>query len=420
MGPATPALLPVALVLPVKNEAHTLPELFAALASAPAWPTEIVFSDAGSTDGTAQLIHTWWQGAARHGTSLQVLERPGALPGGGRNAGVAVARSEWIAFLDGGIRPEPDWLARLYAAALAGGHDHAFGLCRFDARAGAGSGVDTGVDAGADSGSGTALALAVCALTNGVGRTATVLPAALFHRRVFERIGLFEEHLRSAEDLLWLRKFAAAFGAREVCPAALVHYTHYPQTFGAVFRKWRAFERSSVTAGVGGAMRMAYIGTAALWLLLAVLAPPLALMLFLFYLLARGVADPVRRCRSLLWWRRAPAALCLAPVCALVMDSAKLLGALAGYGFAPPRQPDAATGVSTALAQVASPPSSPAHPLAACPAVAAAVVPAAPAVLTASAASATSSAPPIPPISPTLSAAPAAPAASGTPPGTGA
>ncbi len=310
----------MALVLPVRNEAAALPELFAALDNALAWPAEIVFSDAGSTDGTSDVIHTWWRGAARAGVALQVLDRPGALPGGGRNAGIAAAHAEWIAFLDGGIRPEPGWLAALHAAALAGGRDHAFGLCRFDAHG--------------------AVALSVCALTNGVGSSATVLPAAVFHRRVFARVGVFEEQLRSAEDLLWLRKFTDAYGAREVCTGALVHYTHYPNSLLAIFRKWFAFERSSVAAKVGGAMRLAYAAAGAIALFLTVTAPSLAAAAFAFYLVLRGIADPIRRSRNALWWRAFPAALMLAPVCALAIDSGKLCGALAGWcGWPPQRVP---------------------------------------------------------------------------------
>ena len=317
-----PAILPVALVLPVKNEARALPELFDALARAPAWPAEIAFVDAGSSDGTVAAIHAWWQTQAsvRTGVALRLLEQPGAFPGGGRNAGIAATQAEWVALMDGGIRPEPDWLAALHASAVAGGRDHAFGLCRFDAKG--------------------AMALAVCALTNGVGRTATVLPASIFHRRVFEQIGLFPAHLRSAEDLVWLKKFDAVYGVsgaaagtagtRHICPEALVHYTHYPATFRAIFCKWRDFERSSVAAGTGNLGRALYLCGTVLMAVLVLLAPMAATGVLIAYLLLRGVIDPVRRSRQFTWWRKAPGALALAPVCALTMDAGRLAGALWG------------------------------------------------------------------------------------------
>ena len=114
-------ILPVALVLPVKDEARTLTELFDALARSPAWPAEIAFSDAGSRDGTVLSIQAWWSVHAQTGVRLHVIDNPGALPGAGRNTGIAATRTEWVAFLDGGIRPEPDWLQQLYRSAVAEG-----------------------------------------------------------------------------------------------------------------------------------------------------------------------------------------------------------------------------------------------------------------------------------------------------------
>ena len=306
------AVLPVALVIPVKNEATTLPELFAALERAPAWPAEIIFADAGSTDGTQALLLTWWSEQNRPDVRMELIERPGAFPGGGRNAGIAAARAEWIVFIDGGIRPEPDFLGRLHACATAGGRRHAFGWCRFDAA--------------------NAIPLAVCALTNGVGGRRTVLPAAMFHRSVFERVGMFPAHLRSAEDLVWLKRFEAVYcnAGRFVCDGALVHYTHYPATLSAVLRKWFAFEKSSVSAGTGSTARAVYLGGALTWLVLALFLPQPALAAFATYVAVRGVFDPMRRSRGLLWWRGAPAALFFAPVCAICIDAGKVAGALAG------------------------------------------------------------------------------------------
>ncbi len=302
--------LPIALVVPVKNEARALPELFLALGSAQTWPCEILFVDAGSTDGTQEHLRTWWKVNQREGTRFELIERPGAMPGEGRNAAVAHAEAEWIAFIDGGIRPNPDWLDWLFSSAVAVGRDHAFGLCRFDGNA--------------------PIPLAVCALTNGVGQKRTVLPASLFHHRVFDRVGPFPEGLRSAEDLLWLRGFERVCGQRHVCPEAIVHYTHYPETPQVIFLKWFAFEKSSVSAGVGRIGRIAYLFATLVLLATLIVAPLLAGGLLLLYVVGRGVADPIRRSRAVLWWRAHPTALLWAPVCAAAMDCGRLAGALSG------------------------------------------------------------------------------------------
>ena len=101
---------PVSLVIPILNEAESLPELLQALKAQSHRPDEIIFSDAGSTDGSPALIEAWWRDQGWEHGSCRVLLRPGAMPGAGRNAGVRAARNEWIAFIDGGITPASDWL----------------------------------------------------------------------------------------------------------------------------------------------------------------------------------------------------------------------------------------------------------------------------------------------------------------------
>ena len=50
----------------------------------------------------------------------------------------------------------------------------------------------------------------------------------------------------------------------------------------------------------------------------------------LAYLLLRGVADPIRRSARWNWWADYPASFVLAPLCALVIDTAKLMGRIQG------------------------------------------------------------------------------------------
>ena len=99
-------------------------------------------------------------------------------------------------------------------------------------------------------------------------------------------------------------------------------------------------EKSSVSAGTGGTARAVYLGGVLAWLVLALFLPQPALAAFATYAGVRGVFDPMRRSRGLFWWRGAPAALLLAPVCAICIDAGKVSGALAGLsnGNASPRQ----------------------------------------------------------------------------------
>ncbi len=75
----------VALVIPIFNEANSLAELLGAVKTQSHRPDEIIFVDAGSTDGSVQLIHEWWSSEGWPGSGCQVLSRPGSMPGAGRN-----------------------------------------------------------------------------------------------------------------------------------------------------------------------------------------------------------------------------------------------------------------------------------------------------------------------------------------------
>jgi glycosyltransferase involved in cell wall biosynthesis len=110
------------VIVPTKNGAGRLPELFAALAEQTVGPGafEVVLVDDGSTDDTAAV-------AEAHGA--RVVRSPQSLgPGAASNLGVEHANAEAIAFTDDDTIPAPDWIERGLAAldaspsGLVGGH----------------------------------------------------------------------------------------------------------------------------------------------------------------------------------------------------------------------------------------------------------------------------------------------------------
>lgn len=301
----------VAVVVPILNEAGSLPQLLAALQAQTYRPKELIFSDAGSTDGSPALIERWWRQEQWPGATCQVLSIPGAMPGAGRNAGVRVAQSEWIAFLDAGIDPEPAWLERLCEYAREHQAPAVFGMCRFSADA--------------------YFERAVCALSQGQGSVHSVVPASLFHRKVFEEVGFFPEHLRAAEDLSWSNRVVGRYGQRIVCTDAIVFYTHFPSSLGQAMRKWKLAEYQSVLAGVRlSQQRLSLIGLPLVYA--ALLSGTVAGgAVFILYLLIRGVIDPFRRSEEHPWWGRHPGALLVAPGVAAALDLAKFAGIVQAY-----------------------------------------------------------------------------------------
>ncbi|WP_319245399.1 glycosyltransferase family A protein [uncultured Propionivibrio sp.] len=303
---------PVTLVIPILNEAESLPELLQALKAQSHRPDEIIFSDAGSSDGSPALIEDWWREEGWENASCSVLSRPGAMPGAGRNAGVRAARNAWIAFIDGGITPASDWLEQLCRHAQSTQAPAVFGVCHFSAQA--------------------SFDRAVCALSYGQGAAHPVIPASLFSRQVFTEIGEFPAHLRAGEDLVWMAALQARYGEREVCSAARVGYTHFPTGWRQALRKWRVTELHCVLAGVRTGQQAVYLF--GLPLLCAVVADggQVGAAVFLAYLLLRGVIDPIRRSLDRPWWGHRPWAALIALPLVAALDIAKWTGIVQGLG----------------------------------------------------------------------------------------
>ena len=316
----------VSIVVPILNEATSLPQLLSGIGQQTVLPHELIFVDAGSTDGSAELIESWWRTHAWSPGDCKVLRLTGGLPGGGRNLGIHAAKSDWIAFIDGGITPDPGWIEQLLACAKSRDTKAMFGYCHFDAEG--------------------SFARAICALTYGLGAEHPVLPASIFHRDALGLIGPFREDLRAAEDILWTRKFGQLFGPWPTCPGARVHYRQFPDSVSSVFLKWRRNEHNAVRAGVRGAQQLLYfLGLPALWCAPFV-TPAEGGLVFLLYVVSRGILDPMRRSASLYWWRDHPSAFLIAIGMSVLIDMAKWIGIAEGVieKFKQSSAPDKASG----------------------------------------------------------------------------
>ena len=300
----------VTLVIPILNEASSLLELLESIRAQTLLPDEVIFCDAGSTDSSPEIIREWWNLKSWSSTSLEIILLPGAMPGAGRNAGIRSAKNNWIAFLDGGIIPQVDWLRNLCIFAKNTGAQAVFGLCNFSGH--------------------TPFSRAVCALSYGEGSSHPVIPASLFSRCVFEKVGYFQEQLRAGEDILWLRHFLAHYKTRHICFEAQVSYIQFPNNWLKAARKWRMYEYHCVKAGVRGVQQYLYL-----------LAMPLVLFsvfeegaygwgLLLAYLVLRGIIDPIRRSKSKPWWGSSLRAALIAPLLVLLLDTSKWCGIVQG------------------------------------------------------------------------------------------
>src|ERR1044071_6986691 len=103
----------VSVVVPVKDEEHSIRELLDSLLAQTRPPDEIVLTDGGSLDATPQIIEEY----IRNGAPVRLIRAGAALPGRGRNLGAAQASFEWVAFTDAGIRVAHKRLERLITKA---------------------------------------------------------------------------------------------------------------------------------------------------------------------------------------------------------------------------------------------------------------------------------------------------------------
>src|ERR687895_767637 len=99
----------VSVIVPVRDEEHSIRELLDSLLSQTRPPDEIVITDGGSVDATPQIIEEYIQ----RGAPVRLIRAGAALPGRGRNLGAAEAQFEWLGFTDAGIRVNRDWLEKL-------------------------------------------------------------------------------------------------------------------------------------------------------------------------------------------------------------------------------------------------------------------------------------------------------------------
>lgn len=298
----------IAIVIPIFNEATTLSFLLAGIAEQTLAPNEVIVIDSGSKDTSVAIVEKWAADNSFGEERFRVIANSGGMPGANRNRGITAAKSEWIAFIDAGIVPSSNWLACLWSCAEKTQAKAIFGLCHFEAE--------------------RPFEKAVCSLSYGCTATHPVLPASLFHRSVFNKVGLFREDLRTAEDVLWMRAVEQAYGPKMICESALVYYRHFPTNVSAVIRKWWVSSQHAIQAGIYSWKIWFLPGFFVMIIMWLVIRPIMGVSLLSTYILMRGVLNPMRRSHSFAWWGGNPSSALIAMWLCFVIDITKSLSIL--------------------------------------------------------------------------------------------
>ena len=223
----------VSVVVPVRDEEHSIRELLDSLLSQTRPPDQIVITDGGSVDATPQIIEEYIQ----KGAPVRLIRAGAALPGRGRNLGAAAAEFEWLAFTDAGIRLNQDWLEALVArAAQDSSIDVVYGSWE--------PVTDTFFKECA--------AIAYVpppSPREGIVARPRFIASTLLRREAWSKVNGFPEDLRSAEDLIFMDRVEDAGYKAVFEPRAQVHWDLRP-TIGTTFKRFLVYSRNNIRAGL--------------------------------------------------------------------------------------------------------------------------------------------------------------------------
>lgn len=304
---------PVSVVIPAYNEADKIAELLQLLLMQAALPHEIIVVDSGSTDNTIEVAQEYWAGRdGSSGVELKIIPLGRSYPGASRNAGIKQASQAWIALIDVGIIPDKNWLQALWQCANESDYPLAYGYCRFSAAG--------------------ATAAAVCALSYGYNTQIPVIPSSIFHRDIFDAVGLFRADLRSTEDIEWEQRLLTYLGLADKpsCVNAVTAYRDFPNTLSAIFSKWRLYEKFAIYSDVVKRQYYIYIFFIILSILSVSVYPPSIIYISLLYIVLRVFADMLRRSQDRFWWVKRPLCLLMLVPVAIVIDAGKVVGSING------------------------------------------------------------------------------------------
>ena len=280
-------MMKISVAIPVRNEANNVAQLIRQLLSQTRLPDEIVITDGGSTDKSAEII----AGFITSGSPVRLIRAGKAFPGRGRNLAAAAATSEWLAFIDAGIEPAEDWLELLASIVENDSSvDVVYG------------GVWPVID------SFFTECAAITYVQQPTPRKGAItrrgfIASALMKRSVWESVGGFPEHLRSGEDLVFMDRVESADYKCAHEPRAIVHW-HLQPTFAGTFKRFVVYARNNIRAGLWNQWQAPvftrYLMLVALALVIILVSPKLLWLpvgLWLLMMVARVIVS-IRRNRS--------------------------------------------------------------------------------------------------------------------------
>ena len=178
----------ISVIIPCYNRAHLLPRCLDSVLAQEFRPLEIIVVDDGSTDSTRSLLQGSYPG-------IRIITQDNKGVSAARNAGISAAKGDWLAFLDSDDTWFPAKLGRQVQAVEASPGSNIVHTDEIWIR----NGVRVNPQRKHRKYGGSIFkhCLPLCVISPS---------SVMIHRRVFDRVGLFDETLPVCEDYdLWLR-----------------------------------------------------------------------------------------------------------------------------------------------------------------------------------------------------------------------
>ncbi|MCM8761327.1 MAG: glycosyltransferase [Candidatus Omnitrophica bacterium] len=220
----------ISLVVPLKDEENSVGRLLRSIDAQTRRPDECIFVDAGSADATVSFLKDAEEG--RHNRLIILAES--AYPGKARNIGVEKASGDIIAFTDGGIELDKDWLKNLAEEMEIASADVVYG--HYAPRA------DTIFK--------ECLALVMMqpqVMVDGKWMRKRSIASSLMRRSVWQAVGGFPDE-RAGEDRAFMMKIDEANFKVRYCPSAIITWD-IPKDFKDVWNRFSTYSFHNANAG---------------------------------------------------------------------------------------------------------------------------------------------------------------------------
>jgi len=301
----------ITVIVPYYNEAEVIVQTLEQLRAQTLAPATVIMVNSSSTDNSLSIVDSW---ISKNQSSLPCryinLDSETNTPGGTKAAGVDIATTDLVAFMDCGLKFPADWLA-LQLAMLTGDSQAVW--------------VSGGL---VTSGEGITDQSAI-AHTYGFRRFRPCVPSSLLKRNVFEVVGRFK-NLRAGYDAQWVRDAGRLGQKRLINHAVIVSYigTSFAPNLWQVFKKSIKYARPILRSG-NIVTPLTYILAAVVGVGIAVIEPYLLYYAVVGYIVARLLLVVKKSKLNSVYFLR-PDRLLMLVITGAAMDLGKLLGFLRG------------------------------------------------------------------------------------------